>query len=185
MVLPIIKVGVKMSDEKPTAEEVAAKAAREAAMKIAEDKATAINATRSGKGTRLLVGATRGRQSVPFTYEAWDKSKPETLVESVEDFSTILGIPGTDDGEKVMVNYLMEGYNEVSLTAASDPVSEYVDLTWDDDVQKRFRIVIRNYAENANVDIATAVGLIKPGISAAQEAAKAAKAAASAILTPA
>ena len=165
-----------MSDEKPTAEEVAAKAAREAAMKVAEASAKEDNDTRSGKGTRLLVQATRGRNSIPFKYEAFDKSLPDTLPTSIEEFAKVAGISSDDKGEATMVNFLIEGYNEVSLTAASDPVSEFVDPTWDEDVQKRFRIVVKGYAENANVSIADAVEIIKPGISAAQDAAKAARA---------
>jgi hypothetical protein len=51
---------------------------------------------------------------------------------------------------------------------ASDPVAEYVDATWSEDVQKQFRLVVRNYSNATGVSIEDAVALIKPGIVASQ-----------------
>jgi hypothetical protein len=58
---------------------------------------------------------------------------------------------------------LIGGYNDANYTAASDPLAEFVELTWKDDVQTQFRLVVRNYSRGANVSLEDAVALIKPG----------------------
>jgi hypothetical protein len=63
-----------------------------------------------------------------------------------------------------LLGYLIEGYNSLSEKNAADPVNEFVDASWPEDVQKRFKIVIRNYSNDANVSIEDAVSLLKPGI---------------------
>jgi hypothetical protein len=152
-----------MAEKVETAEEKAEREAREKARADAvaakQKIADAENAKRTGQGTRLLVGTTRGRSTVPFTYEAFDSSLPETMPKSVEDF---MGLTTTDDGP--LLNYLVEGYNSLSEKNAADPVNEFVDASWPEDVQKRFKIVIRNYSNDANVSIEDAVSLLKPGI---------------------
>jgi hypothetical protein len=152
-----------MSEENPTPAEVAAdeakKAARAAAVAAKQKIADAENAKRTGQGTRLLVGTTRGRSTVPFTYEAFDVSLPETMPKSVEDFMTL-----TTTEDAPLLGYLIEGYNSLSEKNAADPVNEFVDASWPEDVQKRFKIVIRNYSNDANVSIEDAVSLLKPGI---------------------
>ena len=70
--------------------------------------------------------------------------------------------------EKGIVRRLILGDNDVFYSEASDPVAEFVDPTWPDEVKKGFRIVVRNYATNAGVSIEDAVALIKPGIVASQ-----------------
>jgi hypothetical protein len=164
-----------MSEQDPTPAEIAAeeakKAARAAAVAAKQKIADGENAKRTGQGTRLLVGTTRGRSTVPFTYEAFDKSIPETMPKSVEEFMTLTT---TDDAP--LLNYLIEGYNAVSEANASDPVNEFVDASWPEDVQKRFKIVIRNYSNDANVSIEDAVSLLKPGIQKGIDAMKAASA---------
>jgi hypothetical protein len=161
-----------MSEENPTPEEKAIADAKALALKTAQDKASAANASRTGKGTRVFVGQTRGRSTQVISWEAYDESKPDTLPKSVAEFVSLEGLDDSDASEATMVDYLIKGSNEVRYTTASDPVAEFVDPTWDLDVQKRFRIVVKNYADNANVSIQDAVDLIKPGISKAQDAAK-------------
>ncbi len=78
-----------------------------------------------------------------------------------------MDISGVKD-EKEIVSFLIDGFNSAAYTAASDPVAEYVDPTWSDDVQKQFRLVVRNYSNATGVSIEDAVALIKPGIVASQ-----------------
>ena len=171
-----------MSDETPTPAELAAKAAREKQAEETEARAQKENAKREGKGTRLLVGSTRGRSTFSFTYEAFDESLPDTLPTTTAESMSLMDIGDDEAGERKMVNLLIKGWNEISLTNASDPVSEYVDASWPDDFQKRFKIVIKNYAENSNVSIQDAVELLKPGMQKGYEAQKAAAAAIAAVV---
>jgi len=153
-----------MSDENPTPEELAAKAKRAAEVKAAEEKAAEVNKARTGKGTRVFVGSTRGRSTQVISYENFDLSQPDTLPKTLSEF---MEVTKTTD-ENAIVSYLLDGFNSAQYTAASDPVAEFVEPTWPDDVQKAFRLVVRNYATNANVSIEDAVAIIKPGIVAAQ-----------------
>jgi len=123
-----------------------------------------VNSQRSGKGTRLFVGQTRGKNPQVITWEAFDESKPDTLPGSVQEFLTLTD---TKD-EKVYLQYLIDGFNSNQYSAASDPIAEFVNPAWPDEIQKNFRLVVRNYAAGANVSIEDAVALIKPGIQASQ-----------------
>ena len=138
----------------------AAKTEQELAIEKAQASADETNKTRTGKGTRVRVGQTRGRNPQVISYENYDESKPETLPTSLSEF---MEDSKTND-EKVIVAYLIDGFNSAMYTMASDPVAEFVDPTWSDEVQKQFRLVIRNYASASNVSIEDAVALIKPGI---------------------
>lgn len=133
---------------------------QEKAVKAAELKAEAENKTRTGKGTRVRVGQTRGRSPQVITWEAFDESIPDSLPGTLSEF---MEISKTND-EHVIVSYLIDGFNSAAYTAASDPVAEFVEATWPEDVQKQFRIVVRNYANATEVSIEDAVALIKPGI---------------------
>lgn len=151
-----------------TPEQKAAKERLSAEVAKAEEKAKAENASRTGQGTRVAVGMTRGRNPQVISYEEFDDALPETLPKSLSEFMTLTK---TED-EKLIVEYLIDGFNDAQYTLASDPVAEFVDASWPDDVKKSFRLVVRNYATNANVSIEDAVALIKPGIEKAVAAAK-------------
>jgi len=71
--------------------------------------------------------------------------------------------------EKLIVSYLIEGFNASQYTEASDPLAEFVEATWTPEVQKQFRLVVRNYSNATGVSIEDAVALIKPGIVASQK----------------
>ena len=158
-----------MSEENPTPEEKAAEEAKAAALKMAKATAAATNATRTGKGTRVQVGQTRGRSTQIITWEAFDKSFADSVPANTSEF-----MDSTNATDEQLVAYLVEGYNALSYEKASDPVAEFVDLTWPEDIQARFRLVVRNYAAGANVTIEDAVSIIKPGIDNAAKAIKAA-----------
>ena len=147
------------------------KTALEAAREALELKADETNKSRSGKGTRVKVGSTRGKNPQPIMFEAFDLSQPATLPVDTDEFLTLTG---TKDA-KLVLSYLIDGYNDAMYTAASDPIAEYVEASWSEELQRAFRNTVRNYATGASVSIEDAVALIKPGIIAA-EAKKAAEA---------
>lgn len=128
-------------------------------MEAAEAKAKAANASRSGVGTRLQVGKTRGKNPIVISYEQFDDSVADSLPKSIEEFMSITG----DKDEPTLVNYLIRGKNDALYEAASDPLAEFVDPTWPDDAKTQFRLVVRNYSRGAGVSLDSAVELIKPG----------------------
>ena len=134
-----------------------AKAAR--TKEMAEREVT-LNEGKTGKGTRTMLGMTRGRNPQEIQYEAFDESQPDTLPKTLSEFMEVAKV--TD--EPAIVSFLIDGFNSAQYTAASDPVAEFVDASWPDDVQKQFRIVVRNYSNATGVSIEDAVALIKPGI---------------------
>lgn len=140
------------------------KTAQEAAIEAAQSKADEQNKVRTGKGTRLRVGQTRGRSPQVITWEAFDRSLPDTLPVILSEFMEITKV----SDEPLIVSYLLDGYNDAAYSIASDPTAEYVDASWSEEVQKQFRIVVRNYAQATGVSIEDAVALIKPGIAASQ-----------------
>lgn len=151
---------LKPSDTENGTAETKKMTPQEIALENAENSAKGENDKRTGKGTRVRVGQTRGRNPQVISYEAFDESKPDTLPGSLSEF---MDLTKTQD-EKIIVSYLIDGFNASSYTTASDPVAEFVEPTWPEDVQKQFRIVVRNYANATGVSIDDAVALIKPGI---------------------
>lgn len=137
-----------------------------------EAEAEATNKSRSGKGTRLKVGSTRGKNPQPISFENFDTAQPDTLPKTLSEFMDI--VSEEDKSEASIVSFIIDGYNDAQYSAASDPIKEYVNPSWPDDVQKGFRLVVRNYSVNAKVSIEDAVALIKPGIEASQAAKNAA-----------
>lgn len=121
----------------------------------------ATNSTRSGLGTRLKVGRTRGKSSSVITWEAFDDSKPETLPTTIQQ---VMDVTGKKD-EPTLVDLLIRGFNDASYEAASDPLADYVEATWPPEAQTQFRLVVRNYSRGASVSLEDAVALIKPGFS--------------------
>jgi hypothetical protein len=139
--------------------------AREKEMTAREEK---LNEGKTGKGVRTFLGMTRGRNPQEIQYEAFDDSKPDTLPTTLSEFMEVAKV----QDEKVIVSYLIDGFNSAAYTAASDPVAEFVDASWSDEVQKQFRLVVRNYSNATGVSIEDAVALIKPGIMASQKKAE-------------
>lgn len=132
---------------------------REQELKDKQAAADATNTARTGVGTRIRVGQTRGKNPLVISWEAFDESKPETLPTSIQQFMEVTNVKD----EKSLVNFLIGGVNDANYTAASDPLAEFVDLSWPDDAQTQFRLVVRNYSRGANVSLEDAVTLIKPG----------------------
>lgn len=147
--------------EQTQADKDAAIAARNAAMAAKEVK---LNEGKTGKGLRVFLGMTRGRNPQEIQYENWDDTQPDTLPTTLSEFMDLRKV----SDEKDIVRRLILGDNEILYKEASDPVSEYVDTSWPEDVQRQFRLVVRNYANATGVTIEDAVALIKPGIVASQ-----------------
>lgn len=165
--------------EEKLSEKETAKAAREARKTELEARELKANEGRTGKGTRIAVSLSRGRNPQPVEYEAFDDSKTETLPVTQAEFMEMYQIVmGQEITEPVIVGYLIDGFNSAQYTAASDPVAEYVEASWPEEIQKNFRAVVRNYAQGANVSIEDAAALIKPGIVASEAKKAEAKAAA-------
>ena len=146
-----------------TAAETASEA-KEAAIKARNEQMAAeekkLNEGKTGKGLRTFLGMTRGRNPQKIQYENWDESQPETLPVSLSEFMSLAKV----EDEAKIVSFLVKGHNETLYTEASDPVAEFVEPTWSEEVQKQFRLVVRNYSNATGVSIEDAVALIKPGI---------------------
>lgn len=124
--------------------------------------ADADNKEKTGVGTRTRVGATRGRNPVVITWDAFDETQPETLPTSIEQFLSVTGLNPAKD-EAAITSLLIGGFNDSAYTAASDPLAEYVDDSWPADTRTQFRLVVRNYSRGAQVSLEDAVDLLKPG----------------------
>jgi hypothetical protein len=137
-----------------------AKSEREVALENKEKELAEINGKREGKGVRLRVGQTRGKNPQIVVWEAFDLAQPATLPGSLTEF---MDLTKTTD-ETLIVGYLLDGYNDAMYTAASDPIAEYVEASWPEEIQKNFRVAVRNYSTAVGCSIEDSVALIKPGI---------------------
>ena len=125
-----------------------------------EKEATAENKTKTGKGLRTAVGATRGRSTMNIKYQAFDESQPDTLPTTVEEFVSITGIKSNSE----LASLLIVGFNDRAYTEASDPIAEFVNKSWPDELKAQFRIVVRNLAKMQEISIEDAVKFVKPGV---------------------
>lgn len=153
----------QVADEK-LSEKEQAKAALKARSEEMEAEEKKLNEGKTGKGLRSFLGMTRGRNPQKVQYEGFDESQPDTLPKTLSEFMELSKV----NDEPKIVSFLIDGFNSDAYTAASDPVAEFVDASWPEEVQKAFRTVVRQYSANANVSIEDAVALIKPGIVASQ-----------------
>lgn len=135
------------------------RSAKEIELEAKQKEADEYNGTLSGVGVRRRVGQTRGKNPMVIQWDAFDESKPDTLPTSIQQFMEVT----TVKDEPSLVSYLIGGFNDAAYTAASDPLAEYVDLSWPQEAQTQFRLVVRNYSRGASVSLEDAVALIKPG----------------------
>jgi hypothetical protein len=156
-----------MGDKNSTVQ-TAEEKAKEALFAAAEAKAKEENAKRSGKGTRVAVGKTRGKGSQIISYEEFDESLPDTHPVSFQEFADLT----KSASEAEIVKFAVLGFNAENYKTASDPIAEFVNPQWPVDVQTQFRIVVRNYAKATNSSIESAVDILKPGIEAAYQKSK-------------
>ena len=143
----------------PLTSEDKEKAARAAALEAKEKWATEENGKRTGVGTRIRVGLTRGKSSQVISWEEFDDSQPDTMPKSVKEFMDVTGAKSND----ALLQYLIPGYNVLQYTAASDPIAEHVNSAWPEELQLTFRTAVRNYSRGVEGTIEEAVELIKPG----------------------
>ena len=137
------------------------KVVNESTKEKAIKQAAAENALRTGVGTRVKVGATRGKNPTVITFETLDESQPETLPKSVAEFMEVI-----TSEQATLLDYLIRGHNDAKYEAASDPLSEYVSNVWSPEVQLTFRTAVRNYAKGLGLELEDAVNIIRPGFAA-------------------
>lgn len=120
------------------------------------------NSKRSGKGTRVRVGQTRGKNPKVIDWEAFDTDKPETCPETQAEF---MDLTKTQD-EKMIVKYLIDGFNDSQYSQASDVLGEFVEPNWPPELAKQFKLTISNYvaAMAGAMTVEDAVELLKPNI---------------------
>ena len=150
-------VSAEQQEKQEAKEAREAAKARTEAFRMEEKK---LNEGRSGKGARVFLGMTRGQNPQKIQYEAFDDSQPDTLPVTPSEFMTVTK---TTD-EALLARYLWEGFNAVNYSEASDPIKQFLNLAWDDDTQKSFRLAVRNYSNMTGLTIEDAVAIIKPGV---------------------
>lgn len=128
--------------------------AKEKAFKEVAEK----NAAITGVGERWKVGSTKGKNPTVVIYKFLDRSMPETLPKTFEQFMEVI----TDKQDDIL-DYLIRGRNEFNQEMAQDPLGEYVSDVWSPEVQLTFRTAVRNYARGLEMDIEDAVKIIRPG----------------------
>lgn len=145
-------------------EKEAAKAAAKAkeAADLAEEKR--LNEGRTGKGTRATVGYTRGKGSQRIIYESFDESQPDTLPTSLDEFMSLSKVRD----EAAIVSLLIDGFNSLAYSNASDPVGEFANPAWDAETTTRFKNAVKNYVAATGTSVEDAAALIRPGIDKAQ-----------------
>ncbi len=137
-------------------------AATKARSEDMDKREAALNADKTGVGLRTFLGMTRGKNPTEIKYDGFDEAQVDTLPKTIASTLEVLKLDPSKD-EADIVNLLIKGFNDVAYTAASDPLSEFVDTAWPSDAQAQFRIAVRNYSRGVNVSIEEAVNLIKPG----------------------
>jgi hypothetical protein len=145
-----------MSDEQKDA----AAEAREKALEQKRAEITSINEKRTGKGTRLAAGYTRGKNPQLVVWEEFDSEKTDTLPATIVEFAELAKAAD----ESKLVQYLMSGYNDESRDIASDPIAEYVESSWPDDVKKSFKLAVRNTSSMTGMSLEDVVKLLKPAV---------------------
>jgi len=129
-------------------------------------KEVVLNKDRTGKGTRVAVSMTRGKGSQEVQYEAFDTNQADTLPKDLAEFMTLSGLDklsGTE-GEAKLISWAIDGFNSDAYAVASDPIAEFVEPNWPDDLAARFKLAVRNYAAATSSTVEDAVAVIKPGI---------------------
>lgn len=127
-----------------------------------EVSAAAYNAAQSGKGLRKFVGATRGKGTMVIDYLAFDESQPATLPVDPSEFQTLTGI----DDDKLLMEFLISGFNDYQYKQASDPIAEFINKAWPEDVQANFRTSVRSYARALECSIEEAASGLKAKLDA-------------------
>lgn len=117
-----------------------------------------LNSGKSGKGLRTILAMTRGKNPTEIQYEAFDESDSKSLPETTSEFLDITKV----QDDKLLVSYLIEGYNSAAYSGASDPVNDFVEASWPPDFAKSFKAVVKSYAANNGLSIEDAVAVIKP-----------------------
>jgi hypothetical protein len=128
--------------------------AQESELEVARKKADEENKKLgTSVGLRKFVGRTRGKGSVLISWNQFDDSVPESLPKTHEEFMNVAGISADEKGAAELLDLMIRGYNARAYEAASDPIAEYVNAAWPDEIQTGFRTVVRTYARNLEIPI--------------------------------
>lgn len=149
-----------MAVEAKSAEDLAAERKGEAE-KVAGEKVKRTNEARTGKGPRLTFGWTRGKNSQLFYYEQYDRTVKDSCPTTIEEVMSLIS-----DSEPILVGYILDGWNAESYSNSSDPANEFVDDSWPEDVQKQFKIALKNFSTASNLSLEAAAAVLKPAITA-------------------
>jgi hypothetical protein len=101
------------------------------------------------------AGKTRGKNPRDISFKVLS-----AIPKSLKQFAEVTGTSAESD----MCEYLYEGFNSLSYSAASDELGEYIPDSWDKETQSQFRLTVRNYSKITGLSIEDAVNLLKPGI---------------------
>ena len=138
---------------------------REAAMKAAEEAAKAENAKRSGKGLRIQVNSTRGKNPQVISYEAFDKDAAETLPADFAEFQSLTQV----SDEREIVELLIIGYNQKAYTLASDPIAEYYEPDWTPDIRSGFKASVKGLTATGVLSLEQAVTAVKAALASSKK----------------
>ena len=121
-----------------------------------------LNKNLTGKGMRWVLANTRGKGSIQIKYLAFDSDVVGSLPETVSEFMDLSG----DADELVLVSYLITGKNDASYKKASDPVSEFVNPAWPDEIAENFKLAVKNLVKAgvAGGNLEAIVAIVKPGV---------------------
>ena len=162
MIASSVSVGQSSTPINKTEERTQMSNEERSALEIEREKMEAAakeeNETRSGKGTRVQVGATRGKSTMNIKYEAFDLTVPASLPETVAEFVSLTGTTAEED----LVRFLIDGYNDYQYRQASDPIAEFVENGWPDELKTAFRSTVRGLVKGG-LTLERAVGMVKPG----------------------
>ncbi len=139
------------------------------ALKAEQTKADESNKAKTGIGLRTRVGQTRGKNPSVISWDAFDESAKDTLPKTIKDFMAVVGLEGPG-AEPTMVEYLIDGFNASAYAQASDEIGEFINDSWDKEMQAQFRLAVRNFSKSASMSIEDAVNIIKPALDKAYEA---------------
>lgn len=143
--------------------------------------------TTMADGTRVVKltqaeGSTRGKNPRKITYLKFDLEKPEFLPQSLKEFleATAENNGGKPYTEKEMLDFVVDGFNLASYSAASDEIGEFIPDSWDKETAAQFRLAVRNTSKLAGFSIEDTVKMLLPAVEKGIQAKKDALAAAQA-----
>lgn len=130
-----------------------------------------IGDTNMADGTRtvkltLAEGSTRGKNPRKITYNKFDLEKPENLPVNLTEFLEATKESNGNKAftEKEMLDFVIDGFNLASYSAASDEIGEFIPDAWDKETAAQFRLAVRNTSKLAGFSIEDTVKMLLPAV---------------------